>query len=359
MVSKIINNYKSAGKVLKNIRYYLQVTSKDYQIEKDRQYAIINLDKWIMNQSGGRFSYLLCRYLEQAGFEIVLKTNFLYFLVLHPYKALLLKKKFFFVRKMNTPANSIIFRKNGREQTLAIKKGLETIPGKSLTYSLPFPMHPVQVDNYRKEQLVSLRDSKRTIKVFFSGSWTQEQYKKPLERYNVLSRSEVMRFIVERFDTKKFFRSISSSSELNKLLQNEEVREQVIISEVKTRDEDWLKFLSIADFFISPPGFKYPWCHNAIEAMAVGTIPILQYSHLFVPELVHMENCIRYRNLDELQDAISTAMNMEKEDIARMRANVIAYYEQHLSPEAIVKQFKRISTDDVVQLELAMPYINQ
>ena len=35
-----------------------------------------------------------------------------------------------------------------------------------------------------------------------------------------------------------------------------------------------------------------PMCHNIIESMAVGVIPITNYPEWFDPDLEHMKNCI-------------------------------------------------------------------
>lgn len=358
MISKIKNNYKLLGKTFSNVLYFLKNTSTKHSEKDGNAYVLINLDDKIMNQSGGRFFYLLCQYFEQAGFNVVVKTNLFFYLFLHPYKKLLLNKNYSLMRKMPTPTNSILSKHNGKEQLISVAHGVETIGKNSGSYSLPFPMHPVQVDSFNKAALQNLRQTKRTIKILFSGSWTQDQYKVSLDKYNVLTRSEVIRFIIEKFRGRGILKQVDDRDELTTLLQSGATQEQIIISEVKTRDGDWMKLLSLSDFFISPPGYKYPWCHNSIESMAVGAIPILQYNELFVPALVHMENCICFHNTSELETAITTALSLQQEDIQRMRKNVISYYDEHLSPEAIIKKIKGISMVDKKDIEITIPYIN-
>lgn len=358
MLEKIKNNYKSAGKVVFNALRYLKTTSKPVAIKPGVAYAWINLDRKIMNQSGGRFAFLLCRYFEQSGYKVVIKTDLYFYLVLHPHKKALLNKEYFFVRKMHTPLNSIVTRSNGKEQTISVAHGLETIQQKSVDYSLPFPMHPVQVVSFNQSQINRLREEKRTIRVLFSGSWTQPQYKAPLDRYKILTRAEVIGFVVEKFGKANVLRQVSKREELTGLMQSPGVDAQIVVSEVKTRDEDWMELLSVADFFIAPPGFRYPWCHNSIEAMAVGTIPILQYNALFVPGLVHGENCFCFQNTKELEQAINTALAVSEEELHRMRQNVIAYYDRYLSSEAIVQKIKTITNNGKPKLEMAIPYIH-
>jgi len=46
----------------------------------------------------------------------------------------------------------------------------------------------------------------------------------------------------------------------------------------------WLEVLSAFDCFIATPGYCMPHAHNLMEAVAVGTVPILQYHrHLHPP----------------------------------------------------------------------------
>lgn len=219
-------------------------------------------------------------------------------------------------------------------------------------------MHPVQVDNYNIKILEEFRETKRKIRIFFSGSWTQNQYKVPLEKFNVLTRFEVISHVINIFYGDGIVKSITETKELYEFLNSNNSKEKIIISDVKTADEDWLKFLSCSDFFIAPTGFKYPWSHNSIEAMSVGTIPILQCNKLFMPHLLHMENCIVYKNTTELEDAIKIALNISLEDLKIMRQNVISYYENYLSPEIISEKLKSIVESEEKELSIAIPYIN-
>jgi hypothetical protein len=134
-------------------------------------------------------------------------------------------------------------------------------------------------------------------------------------------------------------------------------QEQIVISETKTKDEDWLNFLATSDFFIAPPGFRYPWCHNAIEAMSVGTIPILQYSNLFSPQLRHLENCLQYQSKEELENVVKLALTLGQEEISRLKQNVVHYFEDHLSPNAIVKRIKELAESGQKKVDISIPYI--
>jgi hypothetical protein len=99
----------------------------------------------------------------------------------------------------------------------------------------------------------------------------------------------------------------------------------------------WLATLAKADFFLCPPGIVMPMCHNVIEAMAVGTIPLISYAEWFHPNLEHLSNCIVFDGKDDLVEKMRLALSMPKQQVQAMRAKVVTYYESHLRPEVLVR----------------------
>jgi hypothetical protein len=118
-------------------------------------------------------------------------------------------------------------------------------------------------------------------------------------------------------------------------------------SEVRIEPEDWLGTLAMADFFLSPPGIVMPMCHNIIEAMAVGTIPITNYPEWLDPHLVHMENCIVFDDREDLIAKLKMALEMAPQEIARLRSNVIDYYETHMRPDTFVRRVEASADREV------------
>lgn len=101
---------------------------------------------------------------------------------------------------------------------------------------------------------------------------------------------------------------------------------------------DLLRVLSLCSFIVVPPGVVMPQTHFIVEGMSVGCIPILQYRDMFFPKLEHMKNCLYFNDAEDLKSVVSTAMKMSKNDIAIMRKEVVRYYSEHLSPEAVVER---------------------
>ena len=81
-----------------------------------------------------------------------------------------------------------------------------------------------------------------------------------------------------------------------------------------------------------------PLCHNIIEAMSVGAIPILQHPELFYPKLEHGVNCIFFEDEKDLIFQIKEVLIMDSSIINNMIENVIEYYKTNLTPKAVVKK---------------------
>ena len=81
-----------------------------------------------------------------------------------------------------------------------------------------------------------------------------------------------------------------------------------------------------------------PHSHNLIEGMSQGAIPILPYGELMCPPLESEVNCLSFATLDELDDAVDAALSMSPTRVAEMRASVLRYYREVLSPAAVGAQ---------------------
>jgi len=111
--------------------------------------------------------------------------------------------------------------------------------------------------------------------------------------------------------------------------------------EIRIEPENWLDTLAMADFFLSPPGIVMPMCHNIIEAMAVGTIPITNYPEWLDPPLRHMEDCLVFDQRADLVARLRAALALDQGEIARLRRNVISYYGAHMRPDTFIEREER------------------
>lgn len=200
----------------------------------------------------------------------------------------------------------------------------------------PYAMHPAQTELATAERIQQLRSMPRTLRSLFAGD--SKGYVRRWVRYpeQKLPRHEVLKVLKDRLGDHLI--AVAGADEIAQLCAAGYV-DKFVLSDSGTgiTPERWLPTMALADFFLCPPGIVMPMCHNVIEAMAVGTIPLISYAEWFHPNLRHLHDCVVYGGPDDLAEKMRLVLAMPQADVARMRANVIDYYESHLRPEVVVQ----------------------
>lgn len=206
---------------------------------------------------------------------------------------------------------------------------------------MPYTMHPSHTGHGLEQRLIQHRASKKKVRIFFSGdtkNYGRNRIQYPKAK---LPRLEVINTILKRMGDDVIL--VKEPSMLSELLHGSAYTNKCVVmdtSSIWVEEREWLSSLAKADFFLSPPGIVMPMCHNIIEAMAVGTIPITNYPEWLQPNLTHMENCIVFDDKDDLINKIRSALEMSADQIAKMRANVLSYYEAHLKPSIFISKLE-------------------
>jgi hypothetical protein len=205
---------------------------------------------------------------------------------------------------------------------------------------LPFPMIPRLYYEGLHKEIHSLRFFQKKLKVFFSGNFNRDQYDNPIfEKYfNKLSRIALLEAIKDNLTSDEIILTNDlteaiSDVYINKIVISAWSRISLNQKSIKGRIEnkDWLKTLSGADFLLACPGFVQPMCHNLIEAMSVGVVPILEHPEFLNPPLEHKVNAIIFSGASDLCEKLREVLMMDPIQIRSMQQNVISYYDQHLS----------------------------
>ena len=345
-----------------NYSLYILKTSNQYKLSDKKKYAIINLDGQFLNYDMGRFSYILSKYCENAGFNISIKTDRNYFKRISTYKKPLLQQEYLFLKKSSTPLNSIVFITADQVQkSIYLEYGYDVTKNTLYDCVAAFPLHPEYYKSYPSEEMFEkLRKSPRRMRIFFAGNTNPQKYQKDqlMKLFAVNNRVDLLNYLINKYSQNNLLETIYDKQQLYHLLDHDKKEiKPFVISEVKSNSDDWLKILSNSNFFLCATGVYMPWCHNLSESMAVGTIPILEYAHLCAPPLVHMENCLTFSGLNNVEKTIELALALDQENIARLKNNVIRYYEYNLSPESIVKKIKDLMALPHPDLTVAVPYI--
>lgn len=217
--------------------------------------------------------------------------------------------------------------------------------------TMPYFCHP---DFYRlglDRRARALRDGPRSIRVLFAGGINDEKYQTGLQ-FPIMNRTIVLRTAADALGESLLV--IRSRDEVLRVLGGVTLPALFVLSENtdestrlhRATPRQYQTLLSRSDFFLAPPGVLMPHCHNIIEAMAVGAIPITNYGAYLSPPLEPDVNCIAFQTSDELTAQLRRVLSMPDAEIRRMRANVLRYYESHLDPAAFGRVLASHSTGD-------------
>ncbi len=214
---------------------------------------------------------------------------------------------------------------------------------------MPYPIHPSHARSDLKDQLKSLRSSEKKVGIFFSGDtkgYIRNRVRYPKAK---LPRLKIVNHILDGMGKDVLHAGTLS---IFQNLKDSYIRKCIIVdtNKIWVDDKYWLENLARANFFLSPPGIVMPMCHNIVEAMAVGAIPITNYPEWFDPPLTHMKDCIVFDEKDDLIEKLKAALRMDQSKIEKMRNNTIAYYKNHLDPYTFVNRIESCNHNRITVL---------
>ena len=214
---------------------------------------------------------------------------------------------------------------------------------------MPYPMHPATLRHLADTDLNHLRsrDSDRTAILFagcqkarYGDRWMQRQF-------GVLSRLELLGTLREQYPER-----------VGQSLQPPNCSRPIVLLDSRLHAipaSQWLPTLAAARFFLCCPGGRQPLCHNLVEAMSVGTIPIVEYGDRITPALRDGDSAICFRGRDGLIEAIERIDRMGAEELRLLSSRVAAFYDQHLCGTQFIRDL-RDGTIDRSARRLCMPF---
>jgi hypothetical protein len=207
--------------------------------------------------------------------------------------------------------------------------------------AVPYGMDPVLAYVHGHSPLPRDQYRSRPIRVLFAGRCGAEAYDRGhllWQRYGKLTRSN----LVQHLRSHGLVRELESVTQLREILSLSQGPEFIFIDTERFSipASQWLEVLAASDFFFCPPGTIMPMCHNIVEALAVGTIPITSYAEWLAPPLVDGETCLGFSTSASLENAIETAFAMPQLRIRQMRQEAMKYYDTNLDYRSIANRLK-------------------
>ncbi|SHI85620.1 Glycosyltransferase involved in cell wall bisynthesis [Rubritalea squalenifaciens DSM 18772] len=199
---------------------------------------------------------------------------------------------------------------------------------------LPFFVHP-EIST-QEEFPPQVDDSKsRNTRIFFGGNTRVSSYgdSSVNQVYKVMNRVHVLETVKSFLPAKQQQMIRESFNELPPI-----TFACVETQHFKIPFAHWLDTIMQADFFLACPGTRMPLCHNLVEALSCGSIPIIQYHKYLTPELIDGENCLTFHDEETLRQAIQRAVEMPETEVLKMRAAALRYYEDNLTEGQFAKR---------------------
>jgi len=212
-------------------------------------------------------------------------------------------------------------------------------PDPMSTYKLPMPM----VDTFYMDRTHDRPALDPTLTrergVFFFGNMDPNHYDRPeiAEAFGCLTRAALLGTLRKELPhmVKEPTTIENAHVEGSRMILVMDRRNRYI------RPDELRPVLERFDFFLALPGVVMPLCHNLIEAMSVGCIPIIQYAHLLDPPLRHTHDCLSFSSAEQLIELLNQLTDMSALDIQQMRGNVTSYFHKHLTPSAVIGELER------------------
>ncbi len=208
--------------------------------------------------------------------------------------------------------------------------------------SLPDPIYvpyPDRSVGYLLPTLANYANTPKTIRLFFSGSFRGYQDGPVGKVLRKLERADVVKMFQECPDT----RVLGSMAELEETLIGASATVTpdfylVDTDRFRVPQRDWFRIMAHVDVFLCPPGIAHPMSHNAIEAMAAGAVPVLNYPEWFHPRLRDGVNCFEFASPEDLQRQFERIQHIDLDKLRWMQGNVRDYYCAHLDPDSFASQ---------------------
>lgn len=207
-----------------------------------------------------------------------------------------------------------------------------------LSYHVPMLLHP---EMYRKAIFdAPIHPEMRKNSIFMAGNFSESDYRQIENNSMFKVKSRIA--MLEILRRKKLLFSVETCYDVQKFVESADDKKVIIVDNSKCyiRMEELRPTLSKFTFFLAFSGVYIPLCHNLIEALSVGMIPIVEegYAKLLVPPLKNLVNCIIVSDPEKIEQAIQFAFSLAEEEIAILRGNVMDYYQENLSPSKVVEK---------------------
>lgn len=229
-------------------------------------------------------------------------------------------------------------RHNNARKTVKISftDGKELHRGHGPQFFFPLLFHPklISTDIYETADRLANRRN-RPVRLMFAGNCDAISYSRT-QPDSLYTRHEI--FEAAKSLPPDLVVFPASAAEFQDIISSGLGKQRLVwidTNRFRIPQEQWLDYLSQAEYFLCPPGARYPYCHNLNEAMACGTVPILQHGSYYTPALTDDVNSIHLSRPMELRRIVTILLDASGDDWLRQSVAARNYHQCHLSLKAL------------------------
>jgi hypothetical protein len=218
---------------------------------------------------------------------------------------------------------------------LCIFSNLNKIESTDMFY--PIILHPDYLLPDLEKNIYSqaVMSNNRQIAAIFAGNVDADYNREDTKKFfHINTRRETFSYIQNKLPKDMLYMPKSLDDFFRKM-ENGELRHKAVllnICDFRIPNALWFKILLNSDFFIHMCGYWQPYCHNEIESMLAGCIPITQFSRFFIPHFQDKVNALTFDDLENLVTILRHIVKGKyKDSISSMRENVLKYYMDYYS----------------------------
>lgn len=311
----------------------------DLQTKDSKQKVVfINISNGLIYH---RYYYILAKYFLMEGYQVYVKRDLIliYRLATDQDASFLLKEPNVYFSKPNQEMSYLELDDN-----LIDPDYFGFLHMEQSGYHIPIGFHPfIYFKNYWNVEISTTKERKKSI--FLAGNFYHSNYSKKSNEilFQVNNRLQVYNYLKQNCQS---FKLIENENDFENYLGTKDSNHIIIIDRLgpfSIPPSKLFNYLKEFDFFLALPGEVMPLCHNIIEAMAVGTIPILQqgYAKAMRPALIEGETCFTFKDLEDLPKKVDYLFSLPFYEILKIRKRVLKEYSKYFSPKAIVSELEK------------------
>jgi hypothetical protein len=232
---------------------------------------------------------------------------------------------------------------------LRIFNNLGAVKKNDLFY--PLLLHPDYLSPELEEEVFARgSNNHRKIAALFVGN-VDSSYNRDITRalFHINTRYELFYHIENSLPGGMVYRPPSLDDFLTKI-ENEELKDKVVLLDIRRfsiPQDLWFTVLLKAGFFIHLAGSLQPYCHNHIESMLAGCIPVTALAPFYVPPFEDKINALLFNTPQELTGILRGICRGQYDPPAPfIRGKVLEYYKKYYSFESFKAKLDQLKAKD-------------